>query len=417
MSAPQLYAGIDIGSTAVRIAVGQYIDVGGKAQLQIIGATESPCEGVTRDVIVSIEDAVSSVSNCLEKTERMIGSPIDSAWIGVSGTHITTTQSKGVVAVSRTDGEIRDEDVSRAIDAAQTVAGPVNYEVLHVIPKTFVVDGQAGIKDPTGMTGIRLEVDAQIVHGLSAHLKNLTTCVYRTGVNIERLVLAPLASSEIITTPRQRDLGVAVVAIGSAKTSVIVFEQGDILHIGSIPLGSEHITSDVAIGLRVNIDLAERIKLNFASALIADHDKKAEINLADFGGDTNETVSLRYVSKIMQARLEELFERIEKELKKIGRAGILPAGVVLTGGGAKLPGMIELAKEKLRLPVSLGYPIGVASISDRVNDLSFTTAIGLAQWGGHDAPEERQKGLFSGGGRSMEKVTNRLKKMFGVFAS
>ena len=408
-----LFAGIDIGSTAVRIAVGQRLDVGGKEQLQIIGACEVPSEGVTRDVITSIEDAVSSVSNCLEKTERMVGSPVEGAWIGISGTHITTTQSKGVVAVSRTDGEIRDEDVARAIDAAQTVAGPVNYEVVHVIPKAFVVDGQAGIKDPVGMTGIRLEVDAQIVHGLSAHLKNLTKCVYRTGVNIERLVLAPLATAEIVTTPRQRELGVAVVSIGSSKTTILVFEQGDLLHIGSIPVGSEHVTSDIAIGLLVNIDLAERVKVNFANAIAKDQDKKAEINLIDFGGDGDEMVSLRYVSKIMQARLEELFEKIDKELKKIGRAGMLPAGVVLTGGGSKLPGMVDLAKEKLRLPVSLGYPIGIGSISDRVNDLSFTTAIGLAQWGFHDVPEEGQKGLF--GSRPVGRVTDKIKKIFGVF--
>jgi cell division protein FtsA len=317
--------------------------------------------------------------------------------------------------VARPDGEIREDDVERAVDAAQTVATPVNFEIVHVIPKSFTVDGQPGIKDPVGMTGIRLEVDTQIIQGLSSHIKNLTKCVYRTGVNIEHLVLGVLANAEIVTTPRQKELGVAVVNIGGSTTNVVVYEQGDILHLASLPLGSDHITSDIAIGLRTSIDVAEQVKLSHAQATIKDLGKKDEINLREMGADADEMASLKYVAQIVRARLEEILEKVDKELKKINRSGLLPAGVVITGGGAKIAGMVELAKLKLRLPVSLGYPIGITSITDRVNDLAFTTAIGLVQWGLNDVGETpgRKESLLSKY-KPVGKVTERLKKWFGA---
>jgi len=413
-----LFTGIDIGSTAVRIAVGQRLPSADKEQVHIIGAAESPSEGINRGVINSIEDAVSSVSACIEKVERMVGLPLGNAWVSISGANVTMLESKGVVAVSRPDGDIRADDVERAVEAAQTVATPVNFEILHVIPKTFTVDGQSGIRDPQGMTGIRLEVDTQIIQGLSSHIKNLTKCVYRTGVNIERLVLGVLATAEVVVTPRQKELGVAVVNLGGATTNLVVFEQGDILHMASLPIGSEHITADVAIGLRTSIDVAEKIKLNCASASPKEYKKDDKVNLSDYGTEDDEAVSLKYVAEIVEARCEEILEKVEKELRSVGRSGMLPAGVVLTGGGAKLPGIVDLAKRKLKLPVSLGYPLNVTSITDRVNDLSFSTAIGLVQWGINDTPEEagRGSGIFSRY-KPVERATKRMKKWFGVFAS
>lgn len=415
MAEDALFAGIDIGSTAVRIAVGQRLPSGDKEQVHIVGAAEVPSEGINRGVINSIEDAVSSVSACIEKVERMTGSPVGSAWVSISGSNVTLMESKGVVAVAKSDGEIREDDVDRVVDAAQTVATPVNYEIIHVIPKSFTVDGQKGIKDPVSMNGLRLEVDAQIIQGLSSHIKNLTKCVYRTGVNIEHLVLGVLATAEVVTTARQKELGVAVLNIGGATTNLVVFEQGDILHMSSIPLGSDHITSDIAIGLRTSIDVAERVKLQFAEASVANVGKGEQINLRELGATEDEAVSRKYVCDIVQARLEEILERVEKEFKKIQRSGMLPAGVVLTGGGSKIPGLVELTKQKLRLPASLGYPIGVTSITDRVNDLAFTTSIGLVQWGMHEAPESGAKKRKGGGlGKPVEKVTQGLKKWFGA---
>jgi cell division protein FtsA len=414
MADDSLFAGIDIGSTSVRIAVGQKMPASERGQVHILGAAESPSEGINRGVINSIEDAVSSVSACIEKVERTTGLPIGSAWISISGSHVNMIESKGVVAVSRTDGEIREEDIERAVDAAQTVATPVNYEIIHVIPKSFAVDGQEEIKDPLGMTGIRLEVDTQIIQGLTSHIKNLTKCVYRTGANIERLVLGVLATSESVVTPRQKELGVAVVNLGGASTSVAVFEHGDILRIASLPIGSDHVTADIAIGLRTSIDVAERVKLQYASALPKDFGKSDKIDLQDLGVADSEEISLKYVSEIVEARCEELLEKVDKELKEIGRSGLLPAGVVFTGGGAKLPGLVDLAKSKLRLPVSLGYPVGMSSITDRINDLSFTTAMGLVQWGVNEAPGDSKRGGLFGKYKPVDKMTKGIKKLFGV---
>lgn len=416
MADESLFAGIDIGSTAIRIAVGQRLLSGDKETVHIVGAAEVPADGITRGVINSIEDAVSSVSSCIEKAERMIGGQVSSAWVAISGAHVGLLESKGVVAVSKADGEVREEDVERAIEAAQTVATPVNVEIVHVIPKTFTVDQQHGIKDPVGMNGIRLEVDAQILHGSSAYIKNLTKCVYRTGVNMERLVVGILAASEVVATPRQKELGVAVLNVGGASTTLAVFEQGDLLHLASIPLGSEHITSDIAIGLRTSIDVAERVKLQYAYAVAKDVPRGEEINLRELGGDDDEMVQKKLVAEIVQARLEEIIERADKELKRIGRSGMLPAGVVLTGGGAKLPGIVDLAKQKLRLPAALGYPLNLTSITDRVNDLAFTTAIGLVKWGADEAPDagHRRGGLSLAAFKPAVKVAENLKKWFGA---
>ncbi len=414
MADDRLFAGIDIGSTAVRIAVGQRVSVGDREQVHIIGATEVPSEGINRGVINSIEDAVSSVSACIEKVERMTGAPVELPWVAVSGANVVMQSSKGVIAVSRADGEIHEDDADRAVEQARTVATPVNYEILHVIPRSFTVDGQVGVKDPVGMNGIRLEVDTQIIHGLSSHVKNITKCVYRTGLNIEKLVLGVLAASDVVTTARQRELGCAVVNIGGATTTVAVHEQGDLLHVATLPLGSEHITADIAIGLRTSIDVAERVKLQYGHCLATDIPKKEEINLRELGADQDEFVALRYVAEIVQARTEEILENVDKELVKAGRQGMLPAGIIFTGGGSKLPGLVELAREKLRLPATLGYPVGVTSITDRVNDLSFTTAIGLVAWGiGQVPPETRQSGGILRGAKSVEKAMTGLRKWFG----
>lgn len=413
-----LFIGIDIGSTAVRIAVGQRLPVGDKEQVHIIGAAEMMSDGINRGMINSIEDAVSSVSGCIEKVERLTGVPIEQAHVSISGANVSMLESKGVIAVSRVDGEIREDDVERAVDAAQTVATPVNFEIIHVIPKTFTIDSQDGIKDPVGMNGIRLEVDAQIIQGLTSHIKNLTKCVYRTGVNIERLVLGVLANAEAVTTQRQKELGVSVVNIGGSTTDLVVFEQGDIMHLASLPIGSDHITSDVAIGIRNSIDVAERVKLQFASALPHEFGKKDGVDISELGAAEDEVVSLKYVARIVEARVEEIIEKIEGELTKAGKSGMLPAGIVLTGGGAKLPGIVEVAKKKLKLPVTLGYPVGITGRNDKVSDLAFTTAIGLVQWGINEAPERStRKGLQIGNYKPLQKMTKGFKKLFGTMAN
>lgn len=405
-----IITGLDIGSTHVRVAVGARVETEkSRSGIQIIGVAEVPAAGVQKGVITSIEDAISSVSACLEKAERMTGIPVERALVAVSGTHIISQESKGVVAIARSDGEIRDEDVQRAIEAARTVATPLNYDILHVLPKSFVIDGQAGVKDPIGMTGIRLEVDAQIIQGLSNPLKNLTRCVYRTGIDIDGVVLGILAVAEAVTTPRQRELGVVVANIGGPTTGLVVFEEGDVLCTAVLPIGSDHITSDIAIGLRTSIDVAERVKIEQGHA-VPKQVKKEDIHLAELGAETEEVASRKFVAEIIEARTEEILDRIDRELKKIDRNGRLPAGIVFTGGGAKLSGLTDLAKDRLELPAALGYPIGISSITDKVNDISYSTAVGLVLWGrGATETSRSASGLVSKLGDL--RLWTRLKKL------
>lgn len=409
-----LITGIDVGSSAVRIAVGQIVTQGNGKLLQIIGCAEVPAEGIHKGIITSIDDAVSSVSACLERIERLAGAQVGHAVVGISGSHILSQQSKGVVAVAKPDGEITEDDVARAIEAARTVATPVNYEILHVIPKTFTVDGQSGIKDPTGMTGVRLEVDAQIIQGVSSQIKNIGRVVYRTGLNVDSMVLTILASADVVTTERQKELGVAVVNIGASTTSIAIFEEGDVLHTAILPIGSEHITSDIAIGLRTSIDVAERVKIEYGTAIPKSVGRKEEIFLAELGATEQEVVDRKYVAEIIEARVEEIFRKIDKELRAIERSGLLPAGVLFTGGGARLEGLVELAKKELRLPAALGYPIDITSLSEKVNDLSFASAIGLVAWGA-DSDQPVTSRSRSSNGSIFEKVGSSFKDSKSLF--
>ncbi len=405
-----LITGLDIGSTTIRMVVGQKTKKDDR--LKIIGASEAPAQGISKGVVTSVEDAVSSISDALEKVERMIGQPVEHAWVGISGTHIIAQESKGVVAVSKADGEIRAEDVERAIEAARAIATPPNYEILHVIPKNFSVDSQTNIKDPIGMTGIRLEVETQIIQGLTSQIKNLTKCIYRTGLDIDDLVLAVLANAESVLTNRQKELGVAVVNIGGATTSLAVFEESDVLHTAVLPIGSEYITNDIAIGLRISIDTAEKIKVRQGSSLPKDFKKHDEVSYSEVSGTEEGFFSKKEVAEIIEARVEEIMNRIDKELKKIGKSGMLPAGIVLTGSGAKLEGIVETAKQSLRLPVSLGQPQELVSNLDKISDMSYTTAVGLVLWGA-----QMQKGgglgkLPSLRFESISKATNQIRSWF-----
>lgn len=406
----ELITGLDVGSTAIRVVVGQQaISASGHADLQIIAAVEVPSEGINKGVIISIEECVSAISNALEKTEHLIGVPIEHAWVGISGVHIETQESRGVIAIAKANGEIVAEDVVRALEAAKTVASPLNYEILHVLPKHYVVDGQTGIKDPIGMTGIRLEADAKIIQGMSQHIKSLTKAVYRTGIDIDDLVLGILATGEVAATQRQKELGVAVVNIGGATTSLLLYEEGDIAQIAVLPIGSEHITNDLAIGLRSSIEVAERVKIEYGQCVSKGLTRKEKIDLMTVGNEISEEVELKYVSEIIGARMEEILSKIDIELSKVGRSHLLPAGMVFAGGGSKIAGLTDLAKETLGLPATLGYPLDVLGFTEKINDLSFTTAVGLVKWGA---------GLGIGGMKSslsfksVEKVSHQVKNWF-----
>ena len=412
MARPELFTGLDIGSSAIRVVVGQrQPEVEG---LHILGAAEGPAEGIAKGSITSIEDAVSSISATLEKVERMTGVPVEHATVGINGTHIMATESHGIVAVAKADGEIKSNDVDRVVEAAQAVATPPNYEILHVIPRAFTVDNQAGVKDPVGMSGIRLEVDTQIIQGLSANLKNTQKAIYRTGVNIDDMVVSVLASSLACTDKRQKELGVAVINIGATTTSLMVFEEGEVLHTKIIPVGGGHVTNDIAIGLRISIDQAEKVKVEFGTASPDEVQKRDEVNLADIGGEAA-MVSRRHIAEIIEARMEEIFGMIDKELQQIDRSGLLPAGIILTGGGAKLPGLIEVGKKQFRLPAAIGFPVGYTSAIDKINDPSFTTALGLASWGAQSHPSSGMLRGLSGRLGAVNDTVDSMRRWFKSF--
>lgn len=408
-----IIVGLDIGSTAVKLVVGQKMVNESAERLQILGAVTVPAQGINRGVVNSIEDATSAISVCLEKAERLIGVSITNVWVGINGPNLKCEKSHGVVAVGRSDNEITQDDVNRAIEAAQALSVPPNYEILHVIPVKFSVDNQEDIKDPIGMTGVRLEVETLIIQGLSSQIKNLTKAIYRTGLEIEDLILSPLAAAEVVIGSKQKELGAALINIGSSTTSLAVFEEGELLHAAVIPIGSEHITADVAIGLRCPINLAERIKLEYGSAKGDKYTKKDEVDVSDLAKEENISeegmvISKKYVAEIIEARVEEIFEKIDNELKKIDRSGMLPAGVFLIGGGAKLTDLVEMAKNELRLPACLGSNKNVPLAIDKVNDVNYLTALGLVAWGNQLTKRKKGHKLnwpgHGAAGKSLEKI-------------
>jgi len=378
MSQPEIIAGLDIGSDTIRMAVAELSQDNDK--VNIIGLAQGPSAGVSKGTVRSIEEVVDAITDVRIRAEKMTGFAIDHAVISISGSHITAQESKGVIAVARADGEIHDDDVGRVLEAAQAVSVPPNYEILHVLPRRFLIDNQTDIKDPIGMNGVRLEVEAQIIEGQTTHIKNVTKAVNLSGINIDDLVVASLASSESCLTERQKDLGVALVNIGAATTSVLVFEEGDIILVNVLPVGSGHITNDIAIGLRTNIDIADQIKIQYGSTRGAQEGSKDEIEIRQINEQEEGTFSRKYLSEIIEARVEEVFNMVDKGLREINRSGKLPAGVVLTGGGSKLPGICEVAKREFRLPASIGFPSGVDSAIEKINDPAVTTAIGLVLW-------------------------------------
>lgn len=382
MPKEQYIVGLDIGTQTIRVVQGKIEETG---RINIIGASSVPANGMRKGVIIDIDEAVSSISAVLEKVERMTGVPVTHANISVGGNHISCMDSKGVIAVSRADGEISENDVIRVIDASQAISIPPNRDVIHVIPKTFTLDGQAGIKDPIGMSGIRLEVETIIIHGASPFLKNLSKAITQTGLEVDQLVLSPLAASQSVLNKRQKELGVALIDLGAGTTSIAVYEENNLLHTAIVPVGSMHITNDIAIGLRCTIETAEKVKMLYGQASPALIDKLAEIDMSKVDPDEQERIPQKLVGEIIEARLEEIFDLITKELKRIDRDGKLPAGIILTGGGSSMPGIVEFAKHRLRLPVSIGAPTETDTIIDQVVDPSFATVVGLALWGSNYA--------------------------------
>lgn len=378
MPKENILVGIDIGTTKVAITVG-HIDEG---LINIIGFSRTPNAGMRKGIVTDIEDTISALSSALEEAERISGTQITSAYVNIGGAHINCANSKGVVAVSRADGEICASDIARVMEAAQTMALPPNREIIHVIPKYFTIDGQENITDPIGMSGIRLEVETVVVGGSSSAIKNLMKCFQQAGVKVENMVFSPLASSQMMVTKKQKELGVAIVDIGGSTTSIAIFENGDILHCAVLPIGAAHITNDIAIGLRTSLEVAEKLKIQYGTAIPENVAENETINLATFDPQDAQKVDRKYVSEIIHARLMEIFAMIREELRKVGKDGMLPAGIVFTGGGSKLEDLIILAKEELRLPAQIGLPLfEMAGLIDKIDPSIYSTSTGLILYG------------------------------------
>jgi len=405
-----IITGIDIGSNSIKLAVGQK---GADGYVNIIGGVEVSSDGINKGMVSSLEDAVSCVSRLIEQAEKMIGVQIESVYLGLAGPHIISQNSHGVVAVAKAEGEVRQDDVDRVLSSAQAVASPHNYEIMHVLPQEFIIDGQRGIKDAVGMTGVRLEVEAHIIQGLISQNKNLTTAIYRTGVDINDYIFSVLGTAEAVLTKKQKDLGVCLVNIGQSITTLVVYEDNNILTTSVLQIGSRHITSDLAIGLKTNIDIAEAIKIKYGIEDEKSLEKKDFLNLSDFDSNNQDKISKKEIKNIIEARVEEMFTMIDKELKKINRNAKLPAGIILTGGGAKLSGIINVAKKICKLPAEIGAVQNVNSIIDKTSDPAFSTAIGLVLFGSKYEDEE-----FGNKGRGYKKGGNPfkfIKDMFGKF--
>ncbi len=399
------YVGLDVGTSRIVCVVGLHEE--GSAHPSIIGFGISPTAGLRRGVVVDIEETVSSITAALEEAERMSGVAIERATISVDGAHLQSLNSRGVIAVSRADHEISREDVGRVEDAASAIQLENNRQRLQVIPRTYIVDGQPNVVDPVGMSGVRLEVDTHIITAATPAIKNLTSAVFRAGIAINDQMISPLASSKAVLNKKQRELGVIVVDIGAETTGIAVYEEGFVSFTAVLPVGSNHITKDLVYGLRTNIDVAEKVKLKYASARKPKPKDDTKIDLQEF--DIKGTIAQREIDQIVSSRLHEIFIMVAGELRKVGKDSLLAAGVVLTGGGAKMPDIADFARDILKLPVVIGKPTGFSGLSDRINDPSYATVVGLM------LEDMDQPAIHVGINGRVEKIFGRVKGIFKSF--
>lgn len=379
MANQKTIVGLDIGSSKIRVIVASVEDK--KNTINIIGVGVSPSNGIRRGMITDIDEATSNITAALDDAERMSGEPIHRVFVGASGTHIETYDSKGVIAINGQNAEITEDDVDRVLEAAQAVSLPANREILRVIPKSFSVDSHKSVKYPVGMTGIRLEVEAHIITGQVSAIKNIDKCLYQTGVDPQEIVPSVLACAESVLNRKQKELGSVLIEIGSSCTNIAVFEEGSVIYSAVIPVGGEHVTNDLAIGLRCSIETAEKVKIEYGTCIPKDISEREEIDLSQISKTDSHSVSKHQAAKIIEARYHEIFLMARDELARIGRDGMLPAGAILCGGAVKMPGTVDLARETLQLPVQMGFPQDIEGIVDRIDDPSFAHIVGLTHFG------------------------------------
>ena len=401
--------GLDVGTSKVCAIVGELVDDGG---LDVVGIGVAESRGIRRGVIVNLEAAVDSIKKAVDEAELMAGVEIDAVHLSMAGPHIKGFNSRGVIAVAGKSREITRDDVRRAIEAAKAVSLPAGREILHVLPQDFVVDEQDGIGAPVGMTGARLEVNVHIVTSATTATQNLVSCVNRAGVGVIDTVVEQIGAAEAVLTPDEKELGVALVDIGGGTTDIAIFERGSLWHTAVIGVGGDHFTSDIAVGLRMPIPDAEKLKRKCGCALSAMVDEDETIDVASVGGRRSRVMARRILSEILQPRAEEIFHLVWDEIRRAGYEKSLNSGIVLTGGGAILEGMPEIAEQIFDLPIRRGAPTGIGGLADHVGSPAFATAVGLVLYGQrHQVVEPvRTTGVGAFG-----RVAGRLKGLFREF--
>ena len=389
--------GLDIGTKKTAAIIGEITE---DKKIEIIGIGTTDSRGLRKGVVVNLEATVTAIKKAQEEAELMAGVEIDSAFVGISGAHIKSFNSRGVVAVSGKNKEITPEDIERVIDQSKAVSIPPDREIIHIIPQEFVVDEQDGIKDPLGMSGIKLEVNVHIVTSATTSVQNLKTCIERAGIEIERIVLNQIAASSSTLTHDEKELGVGMIDMGGGTTEVAIFERGSLWYTSIIPIGGDNFTNDIAVGLRTPIPEAERIKKKFGCVSSPPMDEEDTIEVPSMGrGKKPRILSRQLLADIIQPRAEEIFRLVDNDIKRMGYEKSLNSGIVITGGTALLEGLEEVAEEIFDLPVRRGDPSGIGGLAERVNTPDYAASVGLIlfgydQWKEKTLSKDRKRSLW-----------------------
>ncbi|HEV8536376.1 MAG TPA: cell division protein FtsA [Candidatus Limnocylindria bacterium] len=406
MAEQPVLVAIDIGTTKVCVLIGETT---ARGTIDVIGIGQAPSDGLRKGVVIDIDRTVQSIASAVDAAERLSGLKVRSAFVGISGSHIGSQNSRGMVAVSGSSRHDVDRpDTIRAIEAARAVSIPNTREILHVIPRGYVVDGQEGVRDPIGMSAVRLEVETHIVTASTTSVQNLTKCVQRAGVEIDELVLAQLATAEATLNEEDRELGVCLADVGGDTTDVAIFQDGSIAHCATIPMGGRSVTADLGIILRVTPDVAESVKFRYGSAVPLEVDPDEVLQVTSIGEDVSHGVTRRYIAEIVESRVSEIFKFIGAEIEAAGATNRLQAGLVLTGGGSQLTGVTRSARDQLGMSARVVGPTGLGGLTDQISTPPYAAASGLLLWGARNWPSEDERASA----RALEGVTTRIGKIF-----
>lgn len=387
MSKKDFVVGLDIGTTKICCIVGEIHEVGLQSQVDIVGIGTSVSTGLRKGVVINIDSTVESISKAVEEAELMAGIEISTVYTGIAGGHIKSFNSTGIVAVK--DQEITEQDVQRVIDAAKAVAIPLDREVIHIIPQEYMINGQDGIREPVGMSGVRLEAKVHIVTGAVSSAQNIIKCANKAGLNVAEICLEPIASAEAVLSSDEKELGVVLVDIGGGTSDIAIFKEGAIVYTGVLAIGGSHMTNDIALGLRTPQAEAEKIKICHGCAMASLINPDETIEVPGVGGRKPRIVARKHLAEIIEPRVEEIFSLIQREIMKSGFLEMLSGGIVITGGSTLLEGMPELAEFVFDMPVKRGFPQNIGGLRDVVNSPKFATAVGLLKYGARNIQKSR----------------------------